>query len=246
MYAPTETSSVGEKDVFCEQLQTTLDQIPSYDVKLLIEDLNAKIGPDRRGSEAAIGPHGSAQSTNDNGERLTTMCSANGLYVGNTLFKHKRIHKMTWTSPDGNTRNGIDYVCISRRWRSSLLDVRAYRGADVSSDHNLLVAKIRIKLLKLKRSQVTRPFALLKLKDPKIADSFCIEVSNRFATLQGSDNLIEQWEMFQEAIKDSAETIVGRRRGSYKERWISDDTWELIDRRKSKKITRDQTRTRAQ
>jgi len=176
VYAPTETSPVEEKDAFYEQLQTTLDDVPSYDVKLLLGDFNAKIGPDRRGSEAVIGPHGSAQNTNDNGERMTMMCSANGLYVGNTLFKHKRIHKMTWTSPDGNTQNEIDYVCINRRWRSSLLDVRAYRGAGVGSDHNLVTAKIRIKLLKVKRSQATWPFALSRLKDPNIADSYRLEV----------------------------------------------------------------------
>ena len=246
VYAPTETSPVEEKDAFYEQLQTTLDDVSSYDVKLLLGDFNAKIGPDRSGSETVIGPHGSAQNTNDNGERMTMMCSANGLYVGNTLFKHKRIHKMTWTSPDGNTQNEIDYVCVNRRWRSSLLDVRAYRGADVGSDHNLVTAKIRIKLTRVKRSQATRPFALPALKDPEIADCYRIEVSNRFAALQDSENLIEQWEAFQEVVKDSADTIVGRRRGSYKERWISDHTWELIDRRKQSKITRDQTRTRAQ
>ena len=117
VYAPTETSPAEEKDTFYEQLQTTLDDVSSYDVKLLLGDFNAKIGLDRSGSETVIGPHGSAQSTNDNGERMIMMCSANSLYVGSTLFKHKRIHKMTWTSPDGNTQNEIDYVCINRRWR---------------------------------------------------------------------------------------------------------------------------------
>ena len=45
VYAPTETSPVEEKDVFYEQLQTTLDDVPSYDLKLLLGDFNAKIGP---------------------------------------------------------------------------------------------------------------------------------------------------------------------------------------------------------
>ena len=236
MYAPTETSPADEKDAFYDQLQTTLDEVPSYDVKLVLGDFNAKIGPDRRGVETTIGPHSSAQNTNDNGERMTVVGSANGLCVGNTLFKHKRIHKMTWTSFDGNTQNGIDYVCINRRWRSSLLDVRARRGEDVGSDHNLVTAKIRIKLLKVKRAQATPPFALPKLKDPNTADCYRVEVSNGFAALQDTDNLIEQWEVLQAVVKDSADTVVGRRRGSYKERWISDRTWELIDRRKQKRL----------
>jgi len=98
---------------------------------------------------------------------------------------------MTWTSPDGNTQNEFDYVFINRRWRSSLLDVRACRGADVGSDHNLVTAKIRIKLLKVKRAQATRPFALPKLKDPNTADCYRVEVSNGFAALQDTENLIE-------------------------------------------------------
>ena len=98
VYAPTETSPAEEKDAFYEQLQTILDDVPSYDVKLVLGDFNAKIGPDRRGVETTIGPYSSAQNTNDNGERMTMMGSANGLCVGNTLFKHKRIHKMTYQS----------------------------------------------------------------------------------------------------------------------------------------------------
>ena len=49
----------------------------------------------------------------------------------------------TW--PDGKTRNQIDHVLISRRFHNSLLDVRTFRGADVYSDHNLVVAKLRMR-----------------------------------------------------------------------------------------------------
>ncbi|KAJ8384508.1 hypothetical protein AAFF_G00204230 [Aldrovandia affinis] len=78
------------------------------------------------------------------------LASTNGLSIGNTFFKHKQIHKMTWVSPDGNTRNELDYICTSTRWRSSLVDVRSHRGADVGSDHYLVVGKIRLKLKKLR------------------------------------------------------------------------------------------------
>ena len=95
---------------FCNQSQA--NKVRCHNVararRLQREDWN------RRGSETVIGPHGSAQTTNDNGDRMKMMCSSNDLYVGNTLFKHKKIHKMTWISPDGNTQNNTDYVCISR------------------------------------------------------------------------------------------------------------------------------------
>ena len=108
VYAPTEVAADSEKDEFYDQLQGVIDEIPSFDIKLVMGDLNAKLSSDRRGIPSSIGPHGSADDINDNGERLLSLCSTSGLSIGNTFFKHKRIHKNTWTSPDGNTSNEID------------------------------------------------------------------------------------------------------------------------------------------
>ena len=61
------------------------------------------------------GYHAGPHYINDNGERLMSLCSTSGLSIGNTFVKHGRIHKKTWTSPDGNTSNilngygNIDY-----------------------------------------------------------------------------------------------------------------------------------------
>ena len=117
VYAPTEVAADSEKDEFYDQLQGVIDEIPSFDIKLVMGDLNAKLSGDRRGIPSSIGPHGSADDINDNGERMLSLCSTSGLSIGNTFVKHKSIHKKTWTSPDGNTSNEIDYICINNRWR---------------------------------------------------------------------------------------------------------------------------------
>ena len=64
------------------------------------------------------------------------MCANNQLAVGGSLFPHKRIHKATWISPNyiAGTANQIDHICINKQFRTSLLDVKVHRGADVGSD----------------------------------------------------------------------------------------------------------------
>ncbi|KAK1785456.1 hypothetical protein P4O66_018823 [Electrophorus voltai] len=129
VYIPPEDYDDNQKDMFYGLLQDTIDEI--HDVKLLIGDFNAQITDDCLGLENVIGPHSSGQQTNDNGERLLSFSNMNNFCIGNTYLRHKNIHKKTWRSPDGATYNDFDFTCISRRWRSALLDVRAYGGADL-------------------------------------------------------------------------------------------------------------------
>jgi len=68
---------------------------------------------------------------NKNGELFTDFCGLNELVIGGIAFAHKDIHKVTWTSPDKSVKNLLDHIAISRRWRKTLRDVRAHRGAEI-------------------------------------------------------------------------------------------------------------------
>ena len=59
---------------------------------------------------------------------------------------HKDIHKETWYSADSRTANQIDHVLISNRFRSAITDIRAVRGPDIGSDHDLLKINFKMKL----------------------------------------------------------------------------------------------------
>ena len=72
-----------------------------------------------------------------------------------TFFQHKR-RFYTWTSPDGQHWNQIDYTLCSQRWRSSIQSAKTRPGADCGSDHELLIAKFRLTLKKV--GKTTRPF----------------------------------------------------------------------------------------
>ena len=93
---------------------------------------------------------------NNRGQSLLEFCSANDLFVTNTGFRHNRRRKTTWISPDGRTKNEIDYILIRSRFKSSALICRAYPKADCGSDHNLVAARLRLRFTAKKAITTTR------------------------------------------------------------------------------------------
>ena len=71
---------------------------------------------------------------------------ANDLMIGSTFFPHKDIHKYTWVLADGHTTNQIYHLSIHQKHKSALMDVRSYCGTECDSGHNMVVAKVKVKL----------------------------------------------------------------------------------------------------
>ena len=239
-YAPIEDANAEVKDAFYDQLQTVVESVHAHDMLLILGDLNAKVGSDNTGREHVMGKHGIG-TINDNGERLADFCEENNLLIGGTLFQHKHIHKTTWTSPYGTTKNQIDHVIINRRWRSSLQDVRAYRGADVASDHTLVLAVVSLKLRRSKGRQARQQrLDSGRLNESLTKQAFAVEVKNRFQVLG------EQQEMtidgFNQALREAGEKVLGFRRKK-KEEWIKEETWKKIDERRQTKEKINNTRS---
>ena len=111
-------------------LQDAISSCNRHDMIVLMGDLNTKIGSNNANREEVMGKFG---VMNDNRARLCDFCSANGLVITGTLFPHKEIHKLTWKSPDGKTINQIDHVMVNGRMRTSILDTRVMRGADLQT-----------------------------------------------------------------------------------------------------------------
>ena len=167
-YAPIDNAEEETKDTFYSSLQAVLGDIPRHDVTMMLGDFNARVGQNNHNRSTVMGTHALGDIT-DNGERLISLCEENDFVIGGTLFPHKTIHKLTWTSPDGNTRSQIDHIMINGKWRHSLQDVRAMRHADIGSDHNLVVAKVLLKLRKAAIGTDTkRRYDVQKLKIPRI------------------------------------------------------------------------------
>ncbi|VDP69543.1 unnamed protein product [Schistosoma mattheei] len=104
-------------------------------------DLNAKVGMYKTGYEDIMGQHGLGERK-ENEERFANLCAFNELVIDSTIFPHKRIHKATLNSPDHTTENQTDHICINKKFRRTMEDVRTRRGTDIASDRQLVVAKM--------------------------------------------------------------------------------------------------------
>ena len=117
VYALTNNAEEAEVERFYEGLQDLLELTPKKGILFIIRDWNAKVG-----SQEIPGVTGkfSLAVQNKAGQRLIEFCQENALIIANTLFQQHRRRLYTWTSPDGQHRNQIDYILCSQRWRSSI------------------------------------------------------------------------------------------------------------------------------
>ena len=106
--------------------------------------------------------------------------------MANTLLQHKR-RRYTWTSPDGQHPNQIDYILCRQRWRSSIQSAKTRPGTDCGSDHELRIAKFRLKLKKVGENM--RPF---KYDLNQIPYDYTVEVRNRFKGLDLIDRVPDE------------------------------------------------------
>ena len=139
--SPGKNTGVGCHCLLRQDLLLTLKK----DVLFIIGDWNAKVGsqeiPQVTG-KFALGVQNEAE------KRLTEFCQEKALVIANTLFQQNK----KWlhiTSPDGQYKNQIDYILCSQRWRSSIQSAKIRLGAGCGSDHELLIAKFRLKLKKV-------------------------------------------------------------------------------------------------
>ena len=134
---PTTKAEEAEADSFYEDLQDLLELTPKRDVLFITGGWNAKVG-----SQEIPGVTGKFDLgvQNGAGQRLTEFCQENTLITANTLFQQHKRRLYTWTSPDGQHQNQINYIFCSQRWRSSIQSAKTRLGADYGLDHELLLA----------------------------------------------------------------------------------------------------------
>ena len=117
VYAPTCNAEEAEVEEVYEDLQDLLELTPKKDVLFIIGDWNAKVGSQE--TPGVTGKFGLG-IRDEAGQSLIEFCQENALVIANTLFQQHKRRLYTWTSPDEQHWNQIDYILCSQRWRSSI------------------------------------------------------------------------------------------------------------------------------
>ena len=128
---------------------------------------------------------------------------------------------------------------MRKRFRSgvNIARTRSFPGADIGSDHDLLMMTFRLRLKKISKPKYTRlKFDLEKLKDPNVLETFQAMIGGRFAllTIMSCDDtdIDSMITTFNRAVTEPASEILGKHRQK-KKPWITAEILDLCEKRRN-------------
>ena len=149
----------------------------------------------------------------------------------NTLFQQHKRGLSTWTSSDGQYRNPINYILCSQRWRRSILSAKTRPGADCGSDHELLIAKFRLKLKKVQKP--TRPF---RYDLNQIPYDYTVEVTNGFRGLRLISRVPDElWMEVRDIVQEAGIKTTSKKKKCKKAKWLSEEALQIAEKRQEVK-----------
>ena len=179
-------SATSEYQAFVDEVNDALLRVSATESTVLMGDFNAHVGTDTNTWKGMIGKHW-VTGLNENGRYLLQLCCSNGLRIMNTFFQHREVYKYIWNRPSMDQKFLIDFCIVSSDLFSDVLDVRVKRGAELSTDHHLVVCSLR--LLKpwpnrrSNRSSVTYRIKWEALEDKEVRKQFASSISSKLKQL---------------------------------------------------------------
>lgn len=236
-YAPTSESNEQEIEEFYEQLRIAFKHTKKEEVNIILGDMNAKIGQGK--VEDVVGGFG-LRVRNERGERLIEFCQEMDIAIMNTFFKLPPRRLYTWRSPADNNnrivRNQIDYIMINRRYRNAVVSCKTYPGADIPSDHNLLLARTKLRLKKIDKRKPSKVADMRKLKQDHIFQQTKERLNKEIKTISEGSNQKTEIEDLWNKIKVSITSVTKEElepdRTVKRQQWMTDSILELMEERR--------------
>ena len=151
-------------------------------------DFNAKVGGQTNTSERVTEWFGLGQR-NERGDTLVEWATSKNFKIMNTQFQKKAGRRWTWRSPDGNTKNEIDYIKTDKP--SMVTDVTVINRVNIGSDHRMVMGSITLNTRAERRKLLnknTRTRVDTQMIETK-KNMFQLELKNRSTALEERDDI---------------------------------------------------------
>ncbi|CAF1621865.1 unnamed protein product, partial [Adineta ricciae] len=237
VYAPTAEASKDDMETFYDDLENAILKTPKKDILIITGDWNAKVGDDNRGWEGVMGKYGYGQR-NERGEQLLEFATSHNLFICNTAFQQKPNRKWTWESPDGIHKNMIDLILVQQRWKSSVINCRTFQGADISSDHSLVLCNIKLRLKSLSaKTKHNQRLNTKQLHNPTTQHLYQTQLENLLNNMDTNCSMDEHALQIEQAIKRAVQANTTTQKAIRKP-WISLHTLNLAEEKRKAKQTK--------
>ncbi|MCP4648245.1 MAG: hypothetical protein GY852_11035, partial [bacterium] len=230
VYAPCEENQ-EEASEFYDELQSVMNTINKRDVLLLLGDMNARIGIDNDGIETVMGAQALREKRNANGDKLVEFCLVNKLTIQGTRFSHLDIHKATWRHPGSGEPHQIDHVITNSIWKSTVEDVRVYRGADIGSDHLLVVAKMKLHWKRRPKKERDHPWSFRRISQIQ-RQKYAQSVTRALEERRDNGTVEGKWARIRDIVQNEMQKKVREAPPLQRNEWLSRETLDIVEKKR--------------
>ena len=159
---------------------------------------------------------------NKAGQRLTEFCQENALVIANTISNNTRADSTHGYHQIFNTKVRL-IIFFANKDREAKTRPRV----NCDSDHELLIAKFRLKLKKV--GKTTRPF---RYDLNQIPYDYTVEVTNRFKELDLIDRVPEElWMEVHDMVQEAVLKTIPKKKKFKKAKWLSEEAFQIAEKR---------------
>ena len=172
IYAPQSGLSAEIKERFYDQLQGVVAKVPNSENLLIVGDWNGHAGATAEVYSTVHGSQGYGMR-NAEGDRMLEFATANDLRVGNTWFKKRDSHLVTFSS--GGNQTQIDYILYRRGFSRYVSNVRTFPGSEeqeLVTQHRLLACDFTVARSATKKRKFTPRIRVWKLREAETAKRY--------------------------------------------------------------------------
>jgi len=244
VYAPVNvktTKGKNERDKFWNELNECLREFEEGRKVVVMGDMNAKVGD--VSIDEVVGKWG-VPGRNENGDSLVELCAERGLFLANTYFEHKMIHRYTWRrgSLQNEQKGLIDFIAVDKRLKRDVTDAKVVRGMFERSDHLAVLMKMEVHERWMFRKQIREEksrLALGKLNSEEARREYRQKVNEELSGI--SENIQNKkvedvFRLFKERILGAVEQVVGTKvvkvRKQKGDAWWTDEVKEVVKQKR--------------